>query len=230
MKVRLPNLVHGTRGAVLFFLIGGIVTLVLYQFTNRVHLFEPQLLRMSAIDDMFPLIPWTIWVYFTEYVIFFAAWFMLRNDLERTKYWYSYMAILLMSVTVFIFFPTTFPRADFGLDDFPSSVHVDVFRFFRANMDTPANCLPSLHVSSCYIASFAFWRISKPKFCFFFAWATLVAISTLTTKQHYFADIWTAFLLTLVSYGFFYNFVEYYRHDTVFASRRGCGSESGAIQ
>ena len=211
MKAKLPIIIQNNRDCLLWFLLGGTTTLILYQFTNRTSLLPPNLLDMSAIDSATPLIPWTIWVYFTEYVIFIVSWAWLDDHVERTKYWYSYMAILVFSVLVFAVYPTTFPRNDFPLDNFEPSFHVDVFRFFRANMDTPANCLPSLHVSSCFIASLAFWRVSKPKFLLFFTWACFVAVSTMTTKQHYFVDIWTAFLLTLASYAYFYNFVEYYQ-------------------
>lgn len=209
MKFRLPSLVHGNIGALLYFVYGAAATLLLYQVTNRMHLFEPNYLSMSAVDQALPLIPWTIWIYFTEYVIFVVSWLWLADDLERTKYWYSYMAILLISVAVFIVWPTTFPRADFPLTDFEPDFHVRSFEFFRANMDTPANCVPSLHVSSCYIASLVFWRVSKPKFWFFFIWATIVSVSTMTTKQHYFIDVWTAMILTGAVYYFFYNHVDY---------------------
>ena len=173
------------------------------------HLVELNVLPMTLVDRALPFIPETIWIYFTEYLIFIVSWVALDDPMERTKYWYSYMGILMVSTVIFVLWPTTFPRESFPLDGFPGGISKSAFEYFRAQMDTPANCLPSLHVSSCFIASFVFWKVSKPKFWFFLVWAIAVAISTMTTKQHYFIDVWTAILLTVASYYYFYFCVSY---------------------
>src|SRR3990167_4869120 len=124
--MKLPILINSNWGSLMWFLFGGITTLVLYQFTNRIYLTTPNFLEMSPIDSSTPLIPWTIWVYFTEYIIFIVTWLWLGDHVERTKYWYAYMAILFFSIVVFIIYPTTFPRADFSLDGIEPSIHLDV--------------------------------------------------------------------------------------------------------
>jgi membrane-associated phospholipid phosphatase len=209
--MRLPILVNSLKSSIAWFLVGGIATIVLYQVTNRIHLFQPKMLEMEPIDAFFPLLPWTIWIYFTEYLIFVCTWVLLNNNEERMRYWYSYMAILFFSILVFIFYPTNFPRHEHPLTGFGDNISVHVFQYFRDHMDTPANCLPSLHVSSCFISAFAFWRGSKTKFWIFLAWSFAVAVSTLTTKQHYFIDVWTAVLLTFVSFYVFNYWVTYYQ-------------------
>jgi membrane-associated phospholipid phosphatase len=85
-------------------------------------------------------------------------------------------------------------------------------------MDAPANCLPSLHVSSCFISSLCFWSESRKKAIALSLWSVVVSISTMTTKQHYFIDVWTAALLTAAAYWFFFFRVEL----------AGQGSEAGA--
>lgn len=212
--MNLPILVRGFWGAWLYFFIGGVATIVLYQTTNRHHLFEPQILEMGWLDQRVPLIPWTIWVYFTEYVIFIVSWLAANSDVQRTRYFFSYMTILIVSCTIFVFWPTTFPRADFPLDSFPDSLSKDAFIFLRTHMDTPANCVPSLHVSSCLIAALVFLRQSKTLFTIFFVWFLAVAASTMTTKQHYFVDIWTAVLLTVVCYWIFFHKANYYEQGS----------------
>lgn len=181
------------------------------------HIFEPRLLPFTRVDASVPFWPWTVWIYFTEYAFFVYAYFFMRDLRLVTRYYYAYMTILLVSEAVFVFFPVTFPRADYpAVGD---SIHVTALNFLRTYMDAPANCLPSLHVSSCYISSLCFWQESRPKALFLGFWSTLVAVSTMTTKQHYFVDVWTAITLTGLCYWFFF----YY------ARLEGMGSAEGAI-
>ncbi|MBI4042683.1 MAG: phosphatase PAP2 family protein, partial [Deltaproteobacteria bacterium] len=53
----------------------------------------------------------------------------------------------------------------------------------------PTNCCPSLHVATVYICCLPYLYEQKGKFICLFLWASAIAISTLTTKQHYFIDI-----------------------------------------
>lgn len=204
-----PNLVHSRGSAIGFFLLGGVLTIVPYQLTNRFHLFEPRLLPFDWVDNIMPFWPWTVWIYFTEYLIFIVSWVMLQKHENRTKYFYAYIFVLATSVLTFIFYPVTFPRADFPLTGFDPGITTFAFHYFRTHLDSPANCLPSLHVSSCYLAAFSMLPESRRRFWFFFIWATAVAISTMTTKQHYFVDVWTAVILVTTSYLIFYKLVSY---------------------
>jgi hypothetical protein len=186
--------------------------------TRWIHLTEPRLLEFGAVDNVMPFWPWTVWIYFTEYAFFVYAYFWL-NDLRLvTRYYYAYMAILLFSITVFLLFPVTFPR-----DSYPAigdSISVSALNFLRMYMDAPANCLPSLHVSSCFISSLCFWQESRWRAVLLSLQSCLVAISTMTTKQHYFVDVWTAMILTGVCYWFFFYKVEL----------SGAGNAEGAIR
>ena len=209
--MKLPQLVVDRRTKWLVFFLGGASTIILYQWTNRTHLYPPRLLEFSAVDKSMPFWPWSIWIYFTEYIIFPCAFFGLRNKENAVRYFYSYMMILLISIVAFILFPVTFPRADYPV--LGSSISDQAVIFFRVYMDEPANCWPSLHVSSCYISAFCFWKESRKRFVFYTFWATLVAISTMTAKQHYWLDVWTAFLLTLACYYYCFYRLELYPRD-----------------
>lgn len=206
----LPDLVKSRATSIGYFVLGVVLTIVPYQITNRYHLFEPQLLPYDFVDRLMPFLPWTVWIYFTEYLIFVVSWLMIKNHVNRTKYFYSYVFILAISVLTFIFFPVTFPRANYPLSAFEPSFTTMVFEYFRTHMDSPANCLPSLHVSTCYIAAFALLPESRKWFWTFFVWASAVAVSTMTTKQHYFIDVWIAFLLVVFAYWIFYRNTRYY--------------------
>lgn len=214
----LPLLVKCGKTKWFYFAVGAVATLVLYQVTNRFHLKPPILLEFGHIDRLMPFWSWTVWVYFTEYVIFFAAYFGLQKNENVVRYFYSYMAILVISVAIFVLFPVTFPREDYPT--LGTSVSDSALTFLRTYMDSPANCLPSLHVSSCFISAFCFLPESRIRAGIFFLWSILVAISTMTTKQHYWIDVWTAFLLTAVVYWFFFHYVKL----------SGLGSEAGATR
>ncbi len=204
--MKIPYLVRDRQSRLVHLFIGGAATLILYQITNRVHLFTPQLLNFTAVDHAMPFWPWTVWIYFTEYAFFVYAYFFMRDLRLVTRYYYAYMTILLASVTVFMIYPVTFPRGNFPA--MGEGLSVAAMNFLRTYMDAPNNCLPSLHVSSCYISSLCFWQESRKKAVFLCLWSTLVAFSTMTTKQHYFLDVWTAMILTAVSYWFFFHQVE----------------------
>jgi membrane-associated phospholipid phosphatase len=178
---------------------------LLYQITNRAHYRVPRELIFDGMDKSMPFWTWTVWIYFTEYVIFVCAYFGLRRRENVTKYFYAYMSILIFSVIIFVIFPVTFPREIFPV--LGSSFSDEALTFLRTYMDSPANCLPSLHVSSCYISSLCFWNESRKKSMAYFAWSTLVAISTMTTKQHYFVDVWTAIIVTFISYWIFFHYI-----------------------
>jgi membrane-associated phospholipid phosphatase len=215
--MKMPWLVRDRKSRWAHLFVGGAATLVLYQLTNRLHIFEPRLLPFTPVDAVMPFWPWTVWIYFTEYAFFVYAYFFMKDLRLVTRYYYAYMTILLISEAAFVFFPVTFPRADFpAVGD---SINIAAMNFLRTYMDQPANCLPSLHVSSCYISSLCFWQESKMKSVLLCIWSTFVAVSTMTTKQHYLVDVISAMMLTSACYWFFF-----YR-----AELDGIGSAEGAI-
>lgn len=212
----LPFIIHNRSSKWIYFFIGGAATLILYQITNRFHLTEPKLLPFDIVDNVMPFWPWTVWVYITEYAYFLLAYFGLRNNENVTRYFYAYMTILMISIVVFVLYPVTFPRDQYPVPETAFSGWA--LTFLRTYMDAPANCLPSLHVSSCFISSFCFWPENRKKAVVFSLWSCMVALSTMTTKQHYFIDVWVAFLLTISAFWFFF-----YR-----VKLAGSGSAAGA--
>lgn len=201
-----PHLIKCTWTKWGYFFFGGACTLILYQLTNRYHLVKPRLLEFDVVDNLMPFWPWTVWIYILEYAYFIIAYFGLREQENITRYFYAYMSILYISIIAFEVYPVTFPREDFPAD--PSIPSEWGLWFLRTYMDSPANCLPSLHVSSCFISSFCFWKESKWKASVLIFGSVLVSISTMTTKQHYWVDVWTAFLLTVVAYWFFFYYAK----------------------
>ena len=187
-----------------------LIAAVAYITSNHFHIFPPVLLPMSAIDQWVPFIPQTVWIYTSEYW-FFVTVYLVCKDLENVnKYLYSFLALQIFSVMIFWIWPTTYPRENFPLPNTLDSITYAVFSSLR-NSDTPANCCPSLHVSSVYLSSFMFLDEQKEKFPLFFAWGTAIALSTLTTKQHYLIDVVLGLALAVIFYWVFHRLIRYYR-------------------
>ena len=181
---------------------------VLYLTANHYHLIAPVLLPMTWIDRSVPFVPGTVWIYTSEY-IFFAMVYVLTRDMANTnKYLYSFLALQITSVAIFWFWPTTYPRGDYPLPDDLGALTYYLFSSLRET-DTPTNCAPSLHVSSCYLSSFIFLDEQRGKFPFFFLWASSVAVSTLTTKQHYLIDVVLGFMMAVIFYWIFHRLIPY---------------------
>jgi membrane-associated phospholipid phosphatase len=181
---------------------------LLYLLANHIHYFPPQTLPLTWIDQSVPFLPNTFWIYTSEYIYFFIIYYRLKNELNLNRYLYSIGALQVTSCLIFCIWPTTYPRDLFPLPTDLNQITYSLFNFLRV-LDTPANCCPSLHVSSVYLACFVFRHEQSKSFYAFFTWATLIAISTLTTKQHYLADVISGLAMALAHYWFFYQKVSY---------------------
>ncbi|MBI2711677.1 MAG: phosphatase PAP2 family protein [Bdellovibrio sp.] len=195
-------------GVVLF-----VLAALLYLPSNHIHFFEPRLLPFWWIDRAVPFIPETVWIYTSEYYFFIVVYLTCKDIVNLNKYFYSFLVLQAVCVLMFWVWPTTYPRDIFPLpSDLDPLTHF-IFSSLRA-ADTPANCCPSLHVSSVYLSSFIFLDDQRKKFPFFFLWATAIAVTTLTTKQHYLVDVIAGLLMALLSYWVFHKYVPYhYRGD-----------------
>jgi membrane-associated phospholipid phosphatase len=176
--------------------------------SNHNPVFTPQLLPMTAWDKAIPFLPYTYWIYTSELFLFFSVYIVCKDLINANKYLYSFLALQIASVLIFVLWPTTYPR-----ELFPAPANLDwvtalCFGNLRS-VDAPTNCLPSLHVSSVYLSSFLYLDEQREKFPFFFGWATLIALSTLTTKQHYIVDVVSGFGMAVVMYYIFHRRVKY---------------------
>jgi membrane-associated phospholipid phosphatase len=154
-----------------------------------------------ALDRALPLIPsWAI-VYGALYLfLILLPIFVARQDelIRRT-----FCAYLLIWITAYVFFfvvyPTAAPRPDkisgkgfavWGLRALYSS-------------DPPYNCFPSLHVAHSFVSALACSRVHRRLGIIATISATLVAASTLFTKQHYVMDVVAGGCLAFVAYAIF---------------------------
>ena len=201
-----------TRGNKYF--IGALVyglTYLLYYGTNHFPVVVPTLLPFTWIDQKAPFWPWSVLIYTSEYFYFAFVYILLKQEDNINQYLYSYFFAQVIACFFFIFYPVAYPRELFPLpNDLP--VWLQGFWAWLRNADAPTNCLPSMHVTSVYLSAFAFISDKQMKlFWVFFIWSTLIAFSTLSTKQHYFVDIVAGIILAILCYRWFHYDQKYKR-------------------
>ena len=185
--------VHGL--AVLSFFLAG------YFFFGHFYIQEPQTLPLTWIDKNTPLMPWTIWVYISEYLIFFLLIFYTKTPQLMKRMIVAFSLCLSGSFIVFFFYPTLLPayyRLHLEAGEF--NLNIWMFNLIKT-IDVPGNCFPSLHVAICFLAGFVFLDVAPRRAFILILWTVMICVSTLTTKQHYFYDIPSGFLLALLSFG-----------------------------
>jgi membrane-associated phospholipid phosphatase len=165
-------------GASLAFVLG-----VLYFGVGR-YTRDRQFDFATAIDEAIPFVPETVWIYFPFYVgIFHVALFTIR---DRDVY-YRTMASIAIAASLctvgFLIAPSTMeiPRVD---------DRTVTGRFLRwvQSIDVPNNTFPSQHVALSFACALGGWVQSRRLGVVLLLMATAIAISTTTTKQHYWID------------------------------------------
>ena len=201
-RLRLPLIDHRMRVPAV--LGGGALLVALFMVPARIHLGEPLRLDRSILDEWIPFLEWTIWIYVSYYLFLILAIWLPTNDKLRSDAAYGLMLAAIIGLFIFTVFPTSVPRQSPNLTGATGLL----WQLLHA-VDTMVNALPSVHVANTCLASVALasrgrlWRIMTA------AWAAMIIVSTLTTKQHYAIDVLGGFMLAavcavLVRYGVAY--------------------------
>ncbi|MBD65551.1 MAG: hypothetical protein CME62_10110 [Halobacteriovoraceae bacterium] len=178
------------------------VFLILYSGSGALSIKSAGMLPLSSWESAIPFLPWTIWIYIVFYPLYLIwALYNYQDEVQMNKTLYGFIILTVISCLIFVLFPITYPRSFFPLP-LDNDITTLLFRGMR-KLDNPSNCLPSLHVGLCYLFAYGLLTESRKKFIIAIASSTLIAISTLTTKQHYFLDILAGFLLSTLIYVFF---------------------------
>jgi membrane-associated phospholipid phosphatase len=158
----------------------------LYGITNRMPtIYGPFEFNLFFNETNIPFVPWTAIIYISIFVFLsIAGYFLPQKVFAQTVVVCLY--ILVFHTLIFLFFPTTYPRED--MQNPGGFLGWLIFNVIH-NLDAPRNCYPSLHVSLPFTLSFI-WLRYRPKIgVLFLVWAIVIALSTLTTKQHYILDV-----------------------------------------
>lgn len=165
-----------------------------YTFTNQFPIYEPQYLPMTQVDKSIPFLPWTAWIYSTVYFMPIALPMFIKNRYYLNLAVIAFFVIATLEAVIFFTFPTTYPRHLYPL---PDGIEGFPLNFLR-KLDQPTNCFPSQHVSFAFLTAFVIDKINWKKGAIATLWALAIAISTLTTKQHYIWDLVFGYAITRI--------------------------------
>ncbi len=181
----------------------------LYVATNHYPITAPHRLTVLWVDRAIPFCPETVWIYISEWVFLPFAYLRCRDLAGLNKYFYSYLALQLACMVIFLVWPTIYPRELHPLNQATTSDWT-YYAFSSLRLtDTATNCCPSLHMAGLYLSIAIYMEGKKRDFWFFLIWGTLIAISTLTTKQHYVIDLVAGLGIAAFIHWIFRNHVVY---------------------
>jgi membrane-associated phospholipid phosphatase len=179
---RLPAI--GRRHKWPAFVAGYLGFCLLYMLTGRVHLGGAVLLPVTVLDRRIPFLSPTVWIYHTQFFFLLAGVRALRQPAVISRTLYAMAAASLISFAVFFVYPTTLPRVEVSAGPLTRRAFALLYA-----IDPPTNCLPSLHVALAWVAALGVGKENRRAGVAALAWAALISLSTLTTKQHYLIDV-----------------------------------------
>lgn len=155
-----------------------------YQLSNRIHVFEPRELPMTVVDRAIPFLLWTVWPYFALVLLLFLPLGIRDRALYRRALWAFTFAVTI-NIVVWMVWPTVYPRPPR-----PDGGGLTGLAYrWLVSIDTPANCLPSGHITSPVVGCWALSREHPKHRIWIWPSLLLLSLTILTTKQHYVWDL-----------------------------------------
>jgi membrane-associated phospholipid phosphatase len=171
---------------------------VVYLLANHYPLGVVRQLRLSALDLAVPFWPWTVFIYLSDYLLLFLSFQCCRTRASADRFLFAEFFVIAASTLTHWTYPVAFPRALFPLPADLATLPATAMTFLRT-FDAETSCLPSLHVAAALLAPLLISRDSPRAFPWLLGWAALVALSTMTTKQHYALDVGAGAMLALLT-------------------------------
>jgi membrane-associated phospholipid phosphatase len=201
--IRVPAIHRGNLGRALF--VGYASFCLLYLGAGFTRLGSPTILTGSAWDAAVPFVEWSIWIYVSQFALLPLAFVLARDDLDRHRAYYASLAATAIAAVVFVAWPTQIARPAIVGEDLTAAA----WRLLYSS-DVPGNCFPSLHVALSVIAGTVLWRSDRRLVALL--WPGLIAVSTLTTRQHVLLDVAAGAALAIACWSLAPRFA---RHDAI---------------
>lgn len=161
----------------------------------------------GAIESLGPVFPALLEIaYSTVYIVpplALAVLYLYKRRERAGEFGFIVLLGVLLTYAQFPFWPSQPPRLLFPSEDLPS--YSSVFREFNwwilGHYSIHSSVFPSGHVAAAYAAAIGLRRAlpeHKAVVRWFFFGATLIAVSTVYGRYHYFADAAAGFSMALV--------------------------------
>jgi membrane-associated phospholipid phosphatase len=155
-----------------------------------------ELLR-TRFDDAIPFLTWTSWFYLPAYAaIFIIAISGFRSRELFNRALAAVGLVMIVGALGHIFIRAEYPRPILH------PPYGDISTAFMAlvqQIDRPGNVFPSLHVAQTSTLAFILYRDRPRLGAFTIFIAALLALSTMTTKQHFIADVISGYALAFAA-------------------------------
>ena len=186
-------------------LLGGSYFLSSYMLVGNFHLSSNQLpVEKLWADEIIPFLPSTVWIYFSSYFFVYAVFFIGKKAELINAYVKAFCWMVFFCNCIYYLVPTYIERHEYPLEDSLFFLTKWGFQTLR-NIDPMYNCIPSTHVATSVLGALFFLHQSKKAFILFSFWASLIILSTLTTKQHYVYDVVSGMVVGIIFYWIFFH-------------------------
>jgi membrane-associated phospholipid phosphatase len=165
----------------------------LYFGVGRLHLTRSTELLRAHLDDAIPFVPATAWLYLPIYAgIFIIAIVGFQTKRHFDSALRAFALILLIGLAGHLLIKAQYPRPVLRP---PFANWSETFLAWVQSIDPPGNVFPSLHVAHTSSLALILYHENRRLGRWVIALALLLAGSTLTTKQHFIADVVAGFAL-----------------------------------
>jgi len=176
--------------------VGGALALLqsfVYFGIGHLHLTRSTELLRTRIDDAIPFWPWTSWCYLPFYAgVFLIAIAGIRRRVLFQRAVMAVFVVMSIGALGHIFIGAEYPRPILH------PPYAGISEWFLASVqriDPPGNVFPSLHVAHTTMLALILIQDRPRLGRVALAMATALALSTLTTKQHFLADVVSGYAL-----------------------------------
>jgi membrane-associated phospholipid phosphatase len=172
----------------------------IYFGIGHAHLTRSTELLRTRLDDAIPFWPWTAWCYLPFYAGTFLiaiGGFRHRRLFDRTAM--AVVLVMVLGALGHVFVGAEYPRPIL-FPPYPDLSYA--FMAWVQHVDPPGNVFPSLHVAHTTMLSLLLLRDRPRLGLLALLMATMLALSTLTTKQHFIADVLGGYALAALGRAF----------------------------
>ena len=170
-----------------------VVQSLVYFGIGHLHLNRSTELLRTKLDDAIPFWPWTSWCYLPFYAgVFIIAAAGIRRRALFNRAVLAVLTVMTIGALGHIFIGAEYPRPVLH------PPYASISAWFLASVqsiDPPGNVFPSLHVAHTTMLALILIKDRPRLGRVALAMATALALSTLTTKQHFIADVVSGYAL-----------------------------------
>ena len=173
---------------------------LLYFGIGHLELHRSTELLRTRLDDAIPFWPTTSWCYLPIY----AAIFVIAILGFQSRYLFNrglraVALVMFVGALGHLFIGAEYPRPVLAPPYADLSVR---FMAWVQRVDRPGNVFPSLHVAQTSMLAFVLYRDRPRLGRIAIVMGAVLALSTLTTKQHFIADVISGYALAFAAYAF----------------------------